>query len=255
MPFLEELRRHIHRILLGQGRDFDQQRRHSRILASVPVVLERETESLPGVLVDLSLDGARVQMAAKPNRLRICRPPFRRGQKLSLILAYGAARRPERSVTVTVRWVRPSTAGWDIGLQLMLGDQGGWVSRLLNEYGLSHDAFQTRRNAARATTRQKIKVSLGLAQDFPGELLDLSLGGACITCEKAFARFVPVRLTLQLAGEMTELPAQVVHVRPYRQADLNHQQLWLFGVRFGELSRDQGEAVGRHLVESRRPRS
>ena len=255
MPFLEELRRHIHRILLGQGRDFDQQRRHSRILCSVPIVLEREGQSLPGSLVDLSLDGARVQMESKPNRLGICRPPFRRGQKLSLILAYGAEKRPDRSVVVTVRWVRPSTAGWDIGLQLVLGEQGGWVARLLNEYGLSHEAFQTRRNAARATTRQDIQISLGFAQTFPGELLDLSLGGACVTCSKAFARFVPVKLTLQLTGVMTELPAQVVHVRPYAEADLNNEKIWLFGVRFGELTRDQGETVGRHLVESRRPRS
>ena len=86
---------------------------------------------------------------------------------------------------------------------------------------------------------------------FKAELVDLSLGGAAIISEKAFARFVPIDLVMTLAGKSASLPAQVVHIRP-TTADYREQREWLCGVRFGELTRDEGELVGRHLVESLR---
>ena len=255
MSLLAQLRRHIHRILLGEGRDFSQQRRHSRILCSVPVRLEFPEHYTPGKLVDLSLDGGRVQVEAVPNRLGICRPPYRRGQKMQLVLAYGSAQRKEREATVTVRWVRPSSAGWDVGVQLHLDGSLGWIPKLLTEYGLAQDAFHTRRTGVRAATEQKIQVGLGVSQQFEATMVDLSLGGAAVISPKAFARFVPVKLGMTLAGKRVSLPAQVVHIRPHKQADLHSGSMWLCGMRFGELSRDEGELIGRHLVESRRSES
>ena len=252
MPFFAELRRHIHRILLGQGRDFSQQRRHSRILCSVPIRLELDDHYTPGTLVDLSLDGGRVQVEAVPNRLGICRPPFRRGQKMNLVLAYGSKERRDREAKVTVRWVRPSDAGWEVGLQLHIDGSIGWIPRLLTEYGLAQDAFHTRRNGVRTPSEQSVGIGLGVSQVFDGELLDLSLGGAAVVSPKAFARFVPVRLSLELAGSHVTLPAQVVHIRPHQEADFHDESQWFCGLRFGELSRDEGELIGRHLVESRR---
>ncbi len=252
MPFLDELRRHIHRILLGEGRDFDQRRRHSRILCSIPVVLLQAGEGRKAVLVDLSLEGARVQMSAEPNRLGICRPPFRRGQELLMALAYGATGRPERQARVTVRWVRPGTKGWDVGVRLTPGGEQGWVPRLLSEYGLTQDAFQTRRTEARATVQQKLTILLGDRHALPGDLVDLSLGGAAVISAKALAPFVPVRLELTLAGDRVQVPAQVVHVRPFRCEDFHNSSQWLCGIRFQELNRDQAELIGRHLVESSR---
>lgn len=252
MSFFAQLRRHIHRILLGEGRDFSQQRRHSRILCSVPVRLEFPEHYTPGKLVDLSLDGGRVQVEAVPNRLGICRPPFRRGQKMQLVLAYGSTKRSEREATVTVRWVRPSSAGWDVGIQLNIEGGRGWIPRLLTEYGLAQDAFHTRRTGVRTPTRQDIDIGLGMSQKFDALLVDLSLGGAAVVSPKAFARFVPVKLGMRLAGKLVTLPAQVVHIRPHKEADFHEGPMWLCGMRFGELSRDEGELIGRHLVESRK---
>lgn len=252
MSFFAELRRHIHRILLGEGRDFSQQRRHSRILCSVPVRLEMPEHYTPGTLVDLSLDGGRVQIQAVPNRLGICRPPYRRGQKMKLVLAYGSTDRREREANVTIRWIRPSNAGWDLGLQLHLEGSKGWIPRLLTEYGLSQDAFHTRRNGVRTPTDQKIQIALGASQLFDSVLVDLSLGGAAVVSPKAFARFVPVRILVTLAGNKVTLPAQVVHIRPHQEANFHSDRQWLCGLRFGELSRDEGELIGRHLVESRK---
>lgn len=248
MPFLDGLRKHIHRILLGEGRDFSQRRRHSRILCSLPVVLIHGEESRRAVLADLSLEGARLQMLAEPNRLGICRPPFRRGQNLLMALAYGQTGRPERQARVVVRWVRPGLKGWDVGVHLKPGGEAGWVARILSEYGLSQDAFHTRRTEARAEVRQQIKVRLGEKHSIPAELLDLSLGGAAIVTARALAPFVPVRMELRLAGQDLLLPAQVVHVRSHRGEDFHHQSQWLCGLRFGELTRDQAEQVGQHLV-------
>ena len=252
MQFLAELRRHIHRILLGEGRDFSQQRRHSRILCSVPVRLQFPDHYTPGKLVDLSLDGGRVQIEAVKNRLGICRPPYRRGQKMNLVLAYGATDRKDREAQVTVRWIRPSSAGWDVGIQLNLEGATGWIPKLLTEYGLAQEAFHTRRTGVRTPTKIPVGIGLGVSQKFEGVLLDLSLGGASVVSPKAFARFVPVRLQLTLAGKKVTLPAQVVHIRHYKGADLHHGTQWLCGLRFGELSRDEGELIGKHLVESRR---
>lgn len=252
MQFLAELRRHIHRILLGEGRDFSQQRRHSRILCSVPVRLQFPDHYTPGKLVDLSLDGGRVQIEAVKNRLGICRPPYRRGQKMNLVLAYGATDRKDREAHVTVRWIRPSSAGWDVGIQLNLDGATGWIPKLLTEYGLSQEAFHTRRTGVRTPTKIPVGIGLGVSQKFEGLLLDLSLGGAAVVSPKAFARFVPVRLQLTLAGKKVTLPAQVVHIRHYKGADFHHGTQWLCGLRFGELSRDEGELIGKHLVESRR---
>ena len=252
MAFFAELRRHIHRILLGEGRDFSQQRRHSRILCSVPIRLEMPEHYTPGTLVDLSLDGGRVQIEAVPNRLGICRPPYRRGQKMKLVLAYGSQNRKEREATVTVRWIRPSSAGWDVGIQLHIDGGIGWIPRLLTEYGLTQDAFHTRRTGVRTPTKQKLIIGLGVSQTFEGLLVDLSLGGAAVVSPKAFARFVPVKLLVQLAGKNVSLPAQVVHIRPHKERDFHHAPNWLCGLRFGELSRDEGELIGRHLVESRK---
>lgn len=244
MSFFEALKRHVHKILLGQGRDFAQQRRHSRILCSIPVELKRQSWSLQGRLVDLSLEGGRVQVAAEPNRLGICRPPLRRGQEIDMTvskLSLGVSSTP-----VTVRWTRPSTAGWDVGIHLHSGT-GGWIPRLLVEYGLAQDAFHTRRTEARTLVKQKIQVKLGGHQLFAASLVDLSLGGAAIVSEKAYARFVPLELVMELAGEPASLPAQVVHVR--RVGDERKAAEWMCGVRFQELTRDQGEQVGRHLVK------
>ncbi len=243
MSFFDALKRHVHKILLGQGRDFAQQRRHSRILCSIPVDLTRSSIQISGKLVDLSLEGGRVQVAAEPNRLGICRPPLRRGQEIDMKvskLSLGVS-----STAVTVRWIRPSTAGWDVGVQLHSGT-GGWIPRLLVEYGLSQDAFHTRRTEARTLVKQKIQVKLGGHQKFPASMVDLSLGGAAIVSEKAFARFVPLELLLELDGEPAGLPAQVVHVR--RVGETHKDKEWFCGVRFEELTRDQGELVGRHLI-------
>jgi len=255
MSLFAELRRHIHRILLGEGRDFTQQRRHSRILCSVPVRLEGDDHYTPGRLVDLSLDGGRVQIEAVPNRLGICRPPYRRGHQMKLVLAYGSTNRKEREAKVTVRWVRPSSAGWDVGLQVHIDGYGGWIPKLLTEYGLAQEAFHTRRTGVRTPTQQKMKIGLGISQTFEGTLVDLSLGGAAVVTPKAFARFVPVKLLISLAGKSVDLPAQVVHIRPYTEADLHDGRTWLCGMRFGELTRDEGELIGRHLVESRKEES
>lgn len=252
MSIFAELRRHIHRILLGEGRDFSQQRRHSRILCSVPVRLETADHYTPGTLVDLSLDGGRVQIQAVPNRLGILRPPYRRGQKMNLVLAYGSHDRRDREAAVTVRWIRPGNAGWDVGVQVSLDGSPGWIPKLLTEYGLSQDAFHTRRTGVRTPTRQKIEIGLGVAQRFEGMMVDLSLGGAAVVSPKAFARFVPVRLHMKLDGKPVTLPAQVVHIRPHSEEDFHHKSQWLCGMRFGELSRDEGESIGRHLVESRK---
>lgn len=252
MSFFADLGRYIHRILLGEGRDFSQQRRHSRILCAVPVHLEFTDHYTPGTLVDLSLDGGRVQIKAVPNRLGICRPPYRRGQKMKLVLAYGSTHRRDREAAVTVRWIRPSSAGWDVGFQVSLERGSGWIPRLLTEYGLAQDAFHTRRTGVRTPTKQEVGIGLGVAQNFQGLMVDLSLGGAAVVSPKAFARFVPVRLNLQLAGKKMELPAQVVHIRPYKDADFHEAGQWLCGMRFGELSRDEGELIGRHLVDSRK---
>lgn len=248
MSLFEALKRHVHKIVLGQGRDFAQQRRHSRILCSIPVELAAKKLSLPCRLVDLSLEGGRIQTVAEPNRLGICRPPLRQGQQLSMNLSKVSL--GHSSTEVTVRWVRPSTAGWDIGVQFHPGTQG-WIPRLLVEYGLSQDAFHTRRTEARTLVKQQMKVRLGVGQMFPVELVDLSLGGAAILSAKAFARFVPLELIVELAGKPTQLPAQVVHARTTAQARRESKE-WLCGLRFGELTRDQGELVGRHLVESLR---
>jgi PilZ domain len=252
MSFFAELRRHIHRILLGEGRDFSQQRRHSRILCAVPVRLELTDHYTPGTLVDLSLDGGRTQIEAVPNRLGICRPPYRRGQRMKLVLAYSSTDRRDREAVVTIRWIRPSSAGWDVGFQLNLDGSPGWIPRLLTEYGLAQDAFHTRRTGVRAPTKQEIEIGLGVSQSFKGLMVDLSLGGAAVVSPKAFARFVPVRLKMQLAGKHVTLPAQVVHIRPHDEADFHNDTTWLCGMRFGELSRDEGELIGRHLVESRK---
>lgn len=252
MGFFAQIRRHIHRILLGEGRDFSQQRRHSRILCSVPVRLELTDHYTPGTLVDLSLDGARIQIEAVPNRLGICRPPYRRGQKMKLVLAYQSRALREREATVTVRWVRPSTAGWDVGVQVHLDSTVGWIPRLLTEYGLTQEAFHTRRTGVRTPTRDKLTIGLGVSQRFEGIMIDLSLGGAAVVSPKAFARFVPLKLTVKLAGKEVSLPAQVVHIRPYEEQDFHTEAKWLCGLRFGELSRDEGELIGKHLVESRR---
>lgn len=252
MSFFADLRRHIHRIILGEGRDFSQQRRHSRILCSIPVRLELSDHYTPGKLVDLSLDGGRVQIEAVPNRLGILRPPYRRGQRMNLVLAYGATDRRDREAQVTVRWIRPGSAGWDVGFQLKLEGSPSWIPRLLTEYGLAQEAFHTRRTGVRAPSRQEVGIGLGVAQRFDGTLVDLSLGGAAVVSPKAFARFVPVRLQVVLAGKKVSLPAQVVHIRPYKDADFHQGSQWLCGLRFGELSRDEGELIGRHLVESRR---
>ena len=253
MGLVADLRRHIHRILLGEGRDFSQQRRHSRILCSVPVRLELSDHYTPGTLVDLSLDGARIQIEAVPNRLGICRPPYRRGQRMKMVLAYQSRERRDREASVTVRWIRPSGAGWDVGVQLHLdGSSGGWIPRLLTEYGLTQDAFHTRRTGVRTPTRDKLTIGLGVSQQFEGMMIDLSLGGAAVVSPKAFARFVPLKLTVKLAGKDVTLPAQVVHIRPYKEQDFHNGASWLCGLRFGELSRDEGELIGRHLVESRR---
>lgn len=248
MSFFDNIKRQVHKILLGQGRDFAQQRRHSRILCSIPVDLTRNKVQCSGRLVDLSLEGGRIQMAAMPNRLGICRPPLRRGQQLDMNVSKVTVGHSE--TPVTVRWVRPSTMGWDVGIQLHSGTHG-WIPRLLMEFGLTQDAFHTRRTEARTALKQQIEVKLGVSQVFQAELVDLSLGGAAVLSEKALARFVPVELLLTLAGQSAKLPAQVVHARA-TAADFREQKEWLCGVRFGELTRDQGELVGRHLVESLR---
>jgi hypothetical protein len=252
MGLFAKLRRHIHRILLGEGRDFSQQRRHSRILCSVPVRLELDDHYTPGTLVDLSLDGARVQIQAVPNRLGICRPPYRRGQRMKMVLAYQSRERREREASITVRWVRPSSAGWDVGVQVHLESSAGWIPRLLTEYGLTQEAFHTRRIGVRTPTQDKLTIGLGVSQRFEGEMIDLSLGGAAVISPKAFARFVPLRLMLKLAGKDVSLPAQVVHIRPFKERDFHGGGSWLCGLRFGELSRDEGELIGQHLVESRK---
>lgn len=218
----------------------------------MPVRLEMTDHYTPGSLVDLSLDGGRIQVEAVPNRLGICRPPYRRGQRMTMVLAYGATDRREREASVTVRWIRPSSAGWDVGVQLHLEGGHGWIPRLLTEYGLTQDAFHTRRTGVRTPTDQKLLIGLGVSQTFEGTLVDLSLGGAAVVSPKAFARFVPVKLTTRLAGKEVTLPAQVVHIRPHKERDFHNEPNWLCGMRFGELSRDEGELIGKHLVESRR---
>lgn len=254
MSILAKLKGHIHRIILGEGRDFGQQRRHSRILCSVPVHLKFTDHYTPGTLVDLSLDGARVQIAAVPNRLGVCRAPYQRGQKLKLVLVYNSKERDDRVAMVTIRWIRPSQAGWDLGVQIVLGGSVGWVPKLLAEYGLTQDAFHTRRRAIRTPTDQPITLNLGGVQTFPGVLIDLSLGGAAVVSPKAFARFIPLQLRLQLSDQTTVLPTQVVHTRPHDDPSSSIQSGWLCGLRFRELTRAQGELIGRHLVESRRSR-
>jgi c-di-GMP-binding flagellar brake protein YcgR len=97
-----------------------------------------------------------------------------------------------------------------------------------------------------------LTIGLGVSQQFEGMMIDLSLGGAAVVSPKAFARFVPLKLMVKLAGKEVTLPAQVVHIRPYKEQDFHNGASWLCGLRFGELSRDEGELIGRHLVESRR---
>ncbi len=249
MSILDGFRKHIHRILIGDGRDFTQRRRYSRILCSLPVVLQHGDRSRKAVLADLSLEGARLQMEAEPNRFGICRPPYRRGQVLGMALAYGQSVRPERQAKVVVRWVRPGLKGWDIGVHLEPAGEAGWVGRILSEYGLSEDAFHTRRGEARAAVRQRVQIRLGEKNSIPAELLDLSLGGAAVISARALAPFVPVRLEVRLAERESLLPAQVVHVRAYRSEDFRRESQWLCGLRFGELTRAQAEQVGQHLVE------
>ena len=171
---------------------------------------------------------------------------------MNLVLAYNSKNRREREANVTVRWVRPSSAGWDVGVQLHIDGTLGWIPRLLTEYGLAQDAFHTRRNGVRTPSEQKVGIGLGVSQVFEGKMLDLSLGGAAVVSAKAFARFVPVRLSLKLAEKRITLPAQVVHVRPFQEESFQSTSQWFCGLRFGELSRDQGELIGKHLVESRR---
>jgi len=172
---------------------------------------------------------------------------------MKLVLGYELSDCNNRDAIVTVRWVRPSSVGWDVGFQLNLDGSPGWIPRILTEYGLSQDAFQTRRTGIRTPVAQEIAIGLGVSQSFQGFMLDLSLGGAAVVSPKAFARFVPVRLKMTLADRTVTLPAQVVHIRPYKEeGDLQEDAQWLCGMRFGELSRDDGELIGRHLIESRR---
>jgi c-di-GMP-binding flagellar brake protein YcgR len=246
MGLFEDLKGQIRRVILGQGRSFSQKRRHSRILCAIPVVLVGDnTSTLRGRVLDLSLEGARVEVAG------LGKAPLKVGQSLVMSLAKANLGEREGEAPVRVRWVRKSTQGWEVGLHLQEVQAQSWVPRLLSECGLSEEAFLTRRSQARKPLQQKGRVLLGGNHTVPVDLIDLSLGGASVVSAKALARFLPVRLDLELAGKPISFSAQVAYVRPHSEPRANADRLWLCGLRFEDLNQAQAYLLGRELVRSR----
>jgi c-di-GMP-binding flagellar brake protein YcgR len=241
MSLFEELKDQIRRVMLGQGRTFCQKRRHSRILCSIPVILSRGRSAIRGKVLDLSLEGARVEASGG-------KAPVRAGESLVMSLAKASLGEREGETVVHVRWVRKAAQGWEIGLHLPEATAQSWVPRLLSECGLAQEAFQTRRSQARKPLRQKGSVTLGASQVVGVDLVDLSLGGAAVVSPKALARFLPLRLDLTLAGKPVQLAAQVAHVRQHGEPKALENRLWMCGLRFQDLTREQADLLGRHLV-------
>ena len=245
MGLFEDLKGQIRRVMLGQGRSFSQKRRHSRVLCAIPVVLVGDKSTIRGKVLDLSLEGARVEVAG------LGKAPLKAGQSLFMSLAKASLGEREGEAAVRVRWVRQSTQGWEVGLHLQGVQTQSWVPRLLSECGLSEEAFLTRRAQARKPLKQKGRVILGGNHVVPVDLIDLSLGGASVVSTKALARFMPVRLELELAGKTISFSAQVAYVRLHSEPRANADRLWLCGLRFEDLSQAQADLLGRELVRSR----
>jgi len=125
-----------------------------------------------------------------------------------------------------------------------------WVPRLLSHCGLSSEAFHTRRGQARKALQARARIRLGSSQVVGVDLVDLSIGGAAVVSGKALARFLPVLLELALSGQTVRLSAQVAHVRLYSTPKANEDRLWLCGLRFDNLSREEADLLGRHLIKA-----
>lgn len=244
MGLFEDLKGQIRRVMLGQGANFSQRRRHSRIVCAIPVVLSTGKISSRGKVLDLSLEGARVELGGD-------KAPFKVGQNLQMSLAQASLGEREGEAEARVRWVRKGLRGWETGLSLPESGRHSWVPRLLSQCGLAREAFHTRRIQARKALQARARVTLGSSQVFAVDLVDLSMGGAAVVSSKALARFLPVRLELTLAGKLTALSAQVAHVRLYSEPKGQQQErLWLCGLRFDHLERAEADLLGRHLVKA-----
>lgn len=243
MGSFEDLKGQIRRVMLGQGSSFSQKRRHSRIVCAIPVVLSSGKTAWRGRVLDLSLEGARVELAGG-------KAPFKVGQSLDMSLAQASLGEREGEAQARVRWLRKGARGWEAGLSLpQMGGQS-WVPRLLSHCGLSSEAFHTRRGQARKALQARARIRLGSSQVVGVDLVDLSIGGAAVVSGKALARFLPVLLELALSGQTVRLSAQVAHVRLYSTPKANEYRLWLCGLRFDNLSREEADLLGRHLIKA-----
>jgi c-di-GMP-binding flagellar brake protein YcgR len=248
MSLLKALQGQIRRVMLGQGQSFSQKRRHSRIVCSIPVQLDADKSTLRGKVMDLSLEGARIEVPG--DKTRRPKPPLKTGQTLVMSLAVAnLGRSCEGQAVARVRWVRQNQqGGWEVGLSLSQADANGWVPRLLSECGLGPEAFHTRRSQTRKPLQQKVRVTLGSSQVVSATMTELSMGGAAVLSHKALARFLPLRLSFEVAGKPVHIEAQVAHVRSAAETTGASERLWLCGLRFESLSREQADLVGRYLL-------
>lgn len=222
---------------LQQFRDFaigpnlDEKRSIPRAICRIPVSVQTKSGATVCFLLDLSQKGARIGSDHK----------FRKNEDVLLVPPKGSGEQ-DKAAKCTVIWVRRIDGENQAGLQFKGGKPQQWVKETLRELGLSLTVPRQRRKFVRFHSQISAKCKI-FNKDHTAKIIDVSYGGALISCATKPTQGTKVQLYLPACGSHPKLNLSCTAVKSRLSGGGGHQ----VSLKFDSPTENQRKLLVKHL--------
>jgi len=237
---LREILAGLKTLTLGHGKTATGERRRLvRLKCRYPVTCELEKSAFRAVVVDMGVQGLRLEI---PERLK-------RGQVVHVTYPSTQAHFAVDSVRCVVNWTRRNPQGQlEAGLRyddLESNLEKSWVKVILRELGFDAASIFQRRKARRVVAMLQVQLRRPGRTGLTARVLNLGVGGALLQTLDPFDRGQVLTMDL---GPVKGLSVLSVSAEVLTCRYEPRSQSWFCGVRFSGLSDRQLDLLSRYLV-------